>query len=120
MNEGGDGGGDEEQDRRERVDAQAPVDLQLAGNDPWKERHAAVLMAKADIGEGQPRQQHGGEKKDRGDELGGTRAGGRRFERLWLGARGLGKPKRPLTGAEPARTCPPPPAPPAHFPPRPP
>src|SRR5258708_23470293 len=78
-------GGDEaEPARREGVDAQAPVDLQLAGNDPWKERHAAVVMAKADIGEGQPRQQHGGEKEDRGDELRGTRAGGRRFERLWL------------------------------------
>ncbi len=60
-------------------------------------------MAKANIGEGQPRQQHSGEKEDRGDELGGTRAGGRRFERLRLGVRGIENGMRPIRGRCAAR-----------------
>ena len=38
----------------ERVDAQRPLDLEIAGSHPGKYRHAHVVMAKADIHEGNP------------------------------------------------------------------
>ncbi len=55
-------------------------------------------MAKPHIGEGQPRQQHGGEKENRGDELGGTRACGRRLKRFRLAVRGVENGVRPMRG----------------------
>src|SRR5262249_14782423 len=66
-----------------------PVDLDITGNEPRKERHVAVVMAKTDVDEGQPRQQHGGEQKDGGYDFGRARARGRRFLRLRLAAGGL-------------------------------
>src|SRR5262249_60433324 len=76
---------------------------------PGKERHAAVVMAKSDVDERQPRQQHGGEQKNGGHEFGGTRArgrlwlrlagrdiegGGRRWRGKGAGGMGRGKPGR--------------------------
>ena len=87
MDECGDGIHDDEHDRRERVDAQRPVDFEIVDDDPGKERHPGVVMAKPDVDEGQPRQQHGGEQEYGGDDFGGTRSRGRRFDRLRLRGR---------------------------------
>src|SRR5262245_46548486 len=60
-------------------------------------------MTKPDIREGQPRQQHGGEKEDRGDKFGRTRACGWRLERLRLAGRGIESGMRALRGRCAAR-----------------
>ena len=44
-------------------------------------------MSEADLHEGEPRQQHGGEQKHRGDELGQPRTGGGRLLRMLIGMR---------------------------------
>ena len=88
MDEGGDGGDDDQHHRGERVDAQRPVDFEVAGDDPREQRAMTVVMAEADIDEGEPRQQHGCEQKDGGHELGRTRArrGRHRFGMLRMRA----------------------------------
>ena len=67
--------------RGQRVDAQRPVDLEIARDDPGEQPDARVLMAEADVDEGDPGQHHGDEQERGGDELGRARAGGRRLGR---------------------------------------
>ncbi len=103
MDESGNGVDDDEHHRRQRIDAQCQIDLEIAGNDPGKERHAAVVMAKPDVDEGQPRQQHGGEQKNGGHDFGRARARGRRFRGLRLAVRGLEGGVRLARGRRAAR-----------------
>ena len=60
----------------QRVDAQRPVDLQIARRDPSEDRHAHVVVVEADVDKGDPRQDHRHHQQRRSDELGRARAGG--------------------------------------------
>jgi hypothetical protein len=62
-------------------------------------------MAKSDVDESQPRQQHGGEQEYGGDDLGGTRSRGGRFDRFRLRGRGIENGMRALRVRRGARTA---------------
>ena len=66
----------------QRVDADGPVDLQVARIDPGEQHLARVLVLEADAPQRHPGQHHRDEQEQRGDELGRARAGGRRLGRM--------------------------------------
>jgi hypothetical protein len=69
-----DGGDDDEHHRRERIDAQRPFHVQVAGNQPRGQHHAGVLVAEAHLHERDPGEHHRGEQKHRRHQLGRARA----------------------------------------------
>ena len=60
----------------ERIDAQRPIDFQIADGDEVEDRDMGVMPGKADIVEGVAGQHPGNAKQRRGDQLRGPRAGG--------------------------------------------
>ncbi len=60
----------------ERIDAQRPIDFQIADGDEVEDRDMGVMPGKADIVEGVAGQHPGDGKERRGDQLGRLRAGG--------------------------------------------
>ncbi len=60
--------------RGQRIDAQRPIDLQIAGLDPGHQHDPLVDMAEADAREGDPRQSRGREQEQRRDQFGRARA----------------------------------------------
>ncbi len=63
----------------QRIDADGPVDLQVARVHPGEQHFARVLVREADAVERDPGEHHRDEQEQRGDELGRARARGRRF-----------------------------------------
>jgi len=52
----------------------APVDLEIAREDPCRQRDARVVTAESDLVERDPGENHGGEQQGRRDQLGEARA----------------------------------------------
>ncbi len=73
----------------ERVDAQRPVDLEIAGGDEVEDGDAGVVAVQADIDESDPGQHPGDAQQRRGDEFGRLRAGAR-WPALGLFVAGMG------------------------------
>ena len=70
MDERGDARHHDQHHRRQRVDAQRPVDLQRPGADPVAEdRNRQRRLAEGELSEHDPRQNRRHEEKGRGDEL---------------------------------------------------
>jgi hypothetical protein len=76
VHEAGDRRHDDQHHGGQRVDAQRPVDRQLAGQHPGEYRNAQRLTVEADLHEGDPRQHAGDQQEGGRDQLG--QAGARR------------------------------------------
>jgi hypothetical protein len=62
VNERGDRVDHDQHDGRQRVDAQRPVDLQIARDDPREQRNGGVVMHESDVDEDDPGQRGGDEQ----------------------------------------------------------
>jgi hypothetical protein len=70
MHERRHGGDDDEHDRRQAVDAQSPVHLDVARDDPFRDdRHGHRRGAERDLAEGDPRQRGRDEQQRGGDDF---------------------------------------------------
>ncbi len=75
MDEGRNRGHHHQHHRRQGIDPQRPIDLEIARDDERHNLLMDLLVAKSHPREGDPRQQHGDEEERRGDQFGGARAG---------------------------------------------
>ena len=67
----------QQHDDGKRIDAQRPIDFQIAGSDVVEDGDVGVMSGEADIVKGVARQHPGDGKQRRRDQFGGARAGGR-------------------------------------------
>ncbi len=79
MHERGDGVDHDQHDGGQRVDAERPRHLQIAGIDPGQQRDPVVMVHEADIDQRHPGQCRGNEQQSGGDEFGRARALRRRL-----------------------------------------